>query len=630
MVLAVFNCFAIPVDVAFEPRFFESTIFLLLNSVIDFIFFLDLIVNFRTTFIHHKTGNEIIEPKDIAMSYLKGRFWIDLLATIPFDTFAELIIGSENGSVLSIFSLLKLVRVLRLNRIISIMKVTNEIKLSLKLGKLVFFLTMYLHCLGCFWYFIVKDDKNWLPPLDYVYITTTFYEEQLFRKYLSSLYHAVLILTGNDIGPRDEIQFVFLITFLTMGAIINANIIGELAVILAKLNRKATIFQAKLDTANEAMRHLNLPEKLQVEITGFLTYSKSLLESQEELGEFLSMISPSARQKVLKFMFTTALMDNPIFQKSQYMIDFVSARLETHILLPEYTVVTQGETGECIFAISKGECHVHVTDHRGNMHKVNELEMGTVFGEVSMLCKCKRTATVKTVQYSTIAKLHRPDFDTVCRVFAGFLPSLKEQLKTYKDPLKKFIIRLLKNVYWMEPISKNSLEEISFTLDHEFFDNNQVIFRAGDLVDKLIFIASGEIEILVSLEDHEIVMDSLREGCVIGLNGILKNRYHNFTARTKSKVSAYVLSKDTLKQLLNQCQDLYEEVTKAREYYKKESMPYVDFSNPKYSIEDGGGPLYVFRMVVARLMNINRNLNKVSDAFEIIRLLKTVSLAFKS
>ena len=145
MVLAIFNCFAIPVDVAFEPSFMDSWYFLLINSVIDLFFFLDLVVNFRTTFIHSKTGNEIIEPKLIAFYYLKGRFWIDLLATIPFDTFASLLIGSQSSSFLGIFSLLKLVRVLRLNRIISIMKVANEVKLSLKLGKLVFFLSMYLH-----------------------------------------------------------------------------------------------------------------------------------------------------------------------------------------------------------------------------------------------------------------------------------------------------------------------------------------------------------------------------------------------------------------------------------------------------------------------------------------------------
>jgi hypothetical protein len=163
------------------------------------------------------------------------------------------------------------------------------------------------------------------------------------------------MLVGNELGPRNTIQMLFLIIALGAGAIINANIIGELAVILSKLNRKATAFQGKLDTANDAMRHLGLPEKLQVEITGFLTYSKALLESQEELEEFLMMISPSARQKVLKFMFTAALSSNPIFLKSQTMIDFVSSRLETHILLPEFVVITQGELGDCLYIIAKGE-----------------------------------------------------------------------------------------------------------------------------------------------------------------------------------------------------------------------------------------------------------------------------------
>lgn len=117
----------------------------IINTIIDLLFFIDLIVYFRTTFIHEKTGNEIIEPSAIAWTYIKGRFWVDLLATIPFDTIGGLIVGGHQSAFLSIFSLLKLVRVLRLNRIISIMKVANEIKLSLKLAKLVFFLTMYLH-----------------------------------------------------------------------------------------------------------------------------------------------------------------------------------------------------------------------------------------------------------------------------------------------------------------------------------------------------------------------------------------------------------------------------------------------------------------------------------------------------
>lgn len=96
--------------------------------------------------MHPKTGYEIVNAKSIALYYLKGKFTIDLLATIPFDTIAELIIGKGNARLLSIFSIMKLVRVLRLSRIISFMKVDSEIKLSLKLGKLIFFLVMYLHC----------------------------------------------------------------------------------------------------------------------------------------------------------------------------------------------------------------------------------------------------------------------------------------------------------------------------------------------------------------------------------------------------------------------------------------------------------------------------------------------------
>lgn len=115
-----------------------------------------MIIIFRTSYIHPKTGNEILRPKTIAINYLKGRFWIDFLASFPFDIIGEAIMGSGNATQLRLFSLFKLVRVLRLNKIITVMKIDDEIKLSLKLMKLVFFLIMYLHCIACLWYYISK------------------------------------------------------------------------------------------------------------------------------------------------------------------------------------------------------------------------------------------------------------------------------------------------------------------------------------------------------------------------------------------------------------------------------------------------------------------------------------------
>lgn len=146
MVMAVYNCFAIPYQVAFEPSFMDEIYVRIINSLIDICFMIDVVVTFRTTYIHQKTGNEIILPRIIAFEYLKGRFLLDFLASFPFDLIGELIFGSGSASMLSLFSLLKLVRVLRLNRLITVMKVEDEVKLSLKLFKLIFFLVMFLHC----------------------------------------------------------------------------------------------------------------------------------------------------------------------------------------------------------------------------------------------------------------------------------------------------------------------------------------------------------------------------------------------------------------------------------------------------------------------------------------------------
>lgn len=47
-----------------------------------------------------------------------------------------------------------------------------------------------------------------------------------------------------------------------MGAIMIANLFGELAVLVAELNYKSTEFQKKVDTANTAMQNMGLPNDI--------------------------------------------------------------------------------------------------------------------------------------------------------------------------------------------------------------------------------------------------------------------------------------------------------------------------------------------------------------------------------
>jgi hypothetical protein len=110
-------------------------------------FFIDILIVFRTTYVDSYTGEEILYSKRIVWNYLFGRFWIDLLATIPFDVIGILIFGGSTA-VLQLFGILKLIRIVRLSKIIAYLNVKEDFKLILKLIKLVFFLMMYLHLLG--------------------------------------------------------------------------------------------------------------------------------------------------------------------------------------------------------------------------------------------------------------------------------------------------------------------------------------------------------------------------------------------------------------------------------------------------------------------------------------------------
>lgn len=134
-----------------------------MNGIIDFIFFLDICISFRTTYLDERTGLEVRQTKLLAISYLKGQFTIDVLATIPFDTLAELILGK--AGFFKAFGALKLVRVLRLSRIITYLRSKEEIKALLKLVKLIFYLMLYLHCFACAWWMVIKEKRTWIQKL---------------------------------------------------------------------------------------------------------------------------------------------------------------------------------------------------------------------------------------------------------------------------------------------------------------------------------------------------------------------------------------------------------------------------------------------------------------------------------
>lgn len=144
MLLAIYNCISIPFNSSYAP---ESNIYYdTFEHIVDILFVLDIVISFRTSFVHPKTGLEVLDSKSICRNYMFGsRFIVDLLSVIPFEYGYTLIAGGESSSSLKLLGLLKLIRLLRLGRVIRYMKFKTGLKVGIRIIQLLFFLLLIVH-----------------------------------------------------------------------------------------------------------------------------------------------------------------------------------------------------------------------------------------------------------------------------------------------------------------------------------------------------------------------------------------------------------------------------------------------------------------------------------------------------
>ena len=109
LVLVIFTAIEIPFSVAFlmpiqqEAKFMEVDPLLVFNLWVDLMFIVDIVINFRTTFVKSSTDEVISCPKQIVFHYLKSWFVVDFVAAIPF----EFMVLSEVEKVDSVSSFTK-------------------------------------------------------------------------------------------------------------------------------------------------------------------------------------------------------------------------------------------------------------------------------------------------------------------------------------------------------------------------------------------------------------------------------------------------------------------------------------------------------------------------------------------
>jgi CRP-like cAMP-binding protein len=496
--LAAYSSIAIPYQVSFEPASLGITYIQVLNGLVSIVFTLNIFLNFRTTCISSVTGDEIFDTSQIALTYLRsGRFVLDLLICLPLDL---LYINEERR--ISLISLVRVVKIFHLSQIIANMRIRNDIKIVAKLTRLLFFLALYVHCVACFWHLIVINNDTWRPPADGA--ETDFYDADtsLGKKYMFSLYHSIYFLRGVETNPSNTDEVTFLVFILLVGSIISAVMFGEIAVLLSNLNIKVMRFEEIIDSAQTTMKNMKLDEWLQLQVSDYLVSTQSVVAQQDEFTKFTKIISPSLQQQVNEHIYKLLVPLSPLLQSHTKAVQPLIHLLKPRFLRPEAALTLQGEEGTEFFYLVRGSCQVSAWDELKVEHLIKTLQVGQYFGELALIYNCMRTATVRTVTYTSVAYLSSEDFNQLTSSYPELIWTLKKAATNYNDHWRLFILRALQRVPYLSHCSLRTLSDLMFSLTTKHLDKGQVLFKENDLADTLYIIAEGKLRVMFDVQSQ--------------------------------------------------------------------------------------------------------------------------------
>jgi len=364
------------------------------ESLIDFVFILDIFLNFRTGFVT-QSGDVEYRSYHVAINYLRSWFIIDFSSGIPFSLFALLDSSNssgETGSWIGSLKILKMSRTLRALRLFRFLKVSKILK-SLKLLKLMinaqtrefiedihhqyadnvwvkFFqvmllLTLICHLMACIWVHVGRQgskrgDPNWFEQVyDSLDYKETKHGDRVGSVYLSAFYFCMTTMTSvgyGDITGQTDSERMFAILLEGVGCVTYALIVATLTSVIMSKDANSRKTSEQLADISSYVTHRQFPpslgRKLRLYFRHYYTKKMAIDESQ-----ILTYLSAGLREEVTDYVMSTLMEEVALFRllPASYWPHVLPLLRPCRFSAGE-VLCTQGGDATEMYVILGGEC----------------------------------------------------------------------------------------------------------------------------------------------------------------------------------------------------------------------------------------------------------------------------------
>ncbi|XP_077795923.1 potassium/sodium hyperpolarization-activated cyclic nucleotide-gated channel 4 isoform X10 [Macaca mulatta] len=427
LLLMVGNLIIIPVGITFFKDE-NTTPWIVFNVVSDTFFLIDLVLNFRTGIVVEDNTEIILDPQRIKMKYLKSWFMVDFISSIPVD-YIFLIVETRIDSevyktaralrIVRFTKILSLLRLLRLSRLIRYIHQWEEIfhmtydlaSAVVRIVNLIGMMLLLCHWDGCLQFLVpmLQDfpDDCWVSINNMV---NNSWGKQYSYALFKAMSHMLCIGYGRQapVGMSD----VWL-TMLSMivGATCYAMFIGHATALIQSLDSSRRQYQEKYKQVEQYMSFHKLPPDTRQRIHDYYEhrYQGKMFDEESILGE----LSEPLREEIINFNCRKLVASMPLFANADpNFVTSMLTKLRFEVFQPGDYIIREGTIGKKMYFIQHGVVSVLT---KGN--KETKLADGSYFGEICLLTRGRRTASVRA--------------DTYCRLYSLSVDNFNEVLEEY-------------------------------------------------------------------------------------------------------------------------------------------------------------------------------------------------------
>ncbi|XP_067105116.1 potassium/sodium hyperpolarization-activated cyclic nucleotide-gated channel 3 [Osmerus mordax] len=427
LLLMVGNLIIIPVGITFFKD--EHTPpWIVFNVVSDTFFLMDLVLNFRTGIVKEDNTEIILDPQQIKIKYLRSWFVVDFISSIPVD-YIFLIVETRIDSdfyktaralrIVRFTKILSLLRLLRLSRLIRYIHQWEEIfhmtydlaSAMVRIVNLIGMMLLLCHWDGCL-QFLVPMLQDF--PADCWVSKNKMVNDTWGQQYSYALFKAMshMLCIGYGMYPPVGMTDVWL-TILSMivGATCYAMFVGHATALIQSLDSSRRQYQEKYKQVEQYMSFHKLPADMRQRIHDYYEhrYQGKMFDEESILGE----LNEPLREEIINFNCRKLVASMPLFANADpNFVTSMLTKLRFEVFQPGDYIIREGTIGKKMYFIQHGVVSVLT---KGN--KETKLSDGSYFGEICLLTRGRRTASVRA--------------DTYCRLYSLSVDNFNEVLEEY-------------------------------------------------------------------------------------------------------------------------------------------------------------------------------------------------------